>query len=200
MNSGEPKPSRTMKHKPALRSEPEPKPEEPGAKPPADHAAASTKPVADPLRLARLLVPVDFSDCSLRALDYAIALAQQFDSKIILLHVVEPTVYPENYLVVSPALDETNQNLLESARERLADLSRKRIGHRLQAETLVRMGRAHSEIPDTAKAMGADLIGLGTHGYTGLKHALLGSTAERVVRYGPCPVLTVRYTGADESA
>jgi nucleotide-binding universal stress UspA family protein len=189
-----------MKHKSAPRSETQPNAEETGAKAHADKAAGTAKPVTDPLRPARLLVPVDFSDCSLRAMDYAIALAERFDSKIILLHVVEPAVYPENYLVVSPALDETNQNLLESARERLADLGRRRIGHRLQAETLVRMGRAHSEIPDTAKALGADLIVLGTHGYTGLKHALLGSTAERVVRHGPCPVLTVRYTGADESA
>jgi nucleotide-binding universal stress UspA family protein len=54
------------------------------------------------------------------------------------------------------------------------------------------MGHAYSEIPDTAKAMGADLIVIATHGYTGLKHVLLGSTAERVVRHAPCPVLTVR--------
>jgi universal stress protein A len=62
---------------------------------------------------------------------------------------------------------------------------------------LSRMGRAHSEIPDTAKALGADLIVMGTHGYTGLKHMLLGSTAERVVRQAPCPVLTVRPGKAD---
>jgi nucleotide-binding universal stress UspA family protein len=186
-----------MKNKPAPKVEPEPTAEESGAKPAAERAAASGKVTVEPLKLARLLVPVDFSDCSLRALDYALALSEQFGSRIILLHVVEPAVYPENYLVASPALDETNQNLLESARERLSDLSRKRISHGAPAETLVRMGRAHSEIPDTAKALGADLIVLGTHGYTGLKHAFLGSTAERVVRHGPCPVLTVRYAGAE---
>ena len=200
MSSDEPKPSRTMKHKPALKGEPQPTVEAAAAQPPAERPAALAKSGAEPLKLSRILVPVDFSDCSLRALDYAIALAGQFNSKIILLHAVEPAVYPENYLVVSPALDETNQNLLQSARERLADLCHRRIGHRIPAESLVRMGHAHSEIPDTAKALGADLIVLGTHGYTGLKHALLGSTAERVVRQGPCPVLTVRYTGADEGA
>jgi universal stress protein A len=189
-----------MKNKPAHKGEPETTTEEFSVQPPAERAAASAKTTADPLKLARLLVPVDFSDCSLRALEYALALAERFGSKIVLLHVVEPAVYPENYLVASPALDETNQNLLESARERLQELRHKRIGHRIQAETLVRMGRAHSEIPDTAKALGADLIVLGTHGYTGLKHALLGSTAERVVRQGPCPVLTVRYTGTEAGA
>jgi len=186
-----------MKNRPSSKGEPESSVPASG---PADRPAVTGKTAVDPLKLARILVPVDFSDCSLRALDYAIALAEAFASKLILLHVVEPAVYPENYLVASPALDETNQNLLESARERLLELSRKRIGHRLPAETLVRMGRAHSEISDTAQAMGADLIILGTHGYTGLKHVLLGSTAERVVRHGPCPVLTVRYSGPEPAA
>jgi universal stress protein A len=189
-----------MKNKPALKSDPEPTVGQSDATPLAERPAASGKFTAEPLKLARLLVPVDFSDCSLRALDYALALAERFGSKMILLHVVEPAVYPENYLVASPALDETNQNLLESARERLVALTHKRIGHRCPAESLVRMGRAHSEIPDTAKALGADLIILGTHGYTGLKHVLLGSTAERVVRHAPCPVLTVRYPGAEAGA
>lgn len=189
-----------MKNKPALKSEPESTTPESDKNPHAERPTAGGKSAAEPLKLARLLVPVDFSDCSLRALDYALALAEQFGSKIILLHIVEPAVYPENYLVASPALDETNQNLLESARERLLALSQKRIGHRVPAETLARMGRAHSEIPDTAKALGADLIILGTHGYTGLKHVLLGSTAERVVRHAPCPVLTVRHPGGDTNA
>jgi nucleotide-binding universal stress UspA family protein len=189
-----------MKNKPAHKSEPEPTAAEFDKNPLFERSPASGKSTAEPLKLARLLVPLDFSDCSMRALDYALALAEQFGSKIILLHIVEPAAYPENYLVASPALDETNQNLLESARERLLAVSRKRIGHRLPAETLVRMGRAHSEIPDTAEALGADLIVLGTHGYTGLKHVLLGSTAERVVRHAPCPVLTVRHAGAEAAA
>jgi nucleotide-binding universal stress UspA family protein len=65
------------------------------------------------------------------------------------------------------------------------------MGGKVSVEILVRMGRAHSEIPDTAKAMGVDLIIISTHGYAGLKHALLGSTAEKVLRCASCPVLTV---------
>jgi universal stress protein A len=145
------------------------------------------------LHLKRILVPIDFSECSVRALDYALAFAEQFAAKIILLHVVEPAVYPENYLAAPATLQEVQENLVQVGREHLAELSRKRLGHRIEAELLVRIGRAHSEIPDTAKAMGADLIVIGTHGHTGLKHVLLGSTAERVVRYAACPVLTVRY-------
>ena len=60
------------------------------------------------------------------------------------------------------------------------------------APTLARVGRPFVEISELAREMEVDLIILGTHGYTGLKHVLLGSTAERVVRHAPCPVLTVR--------
>lgn len=186
-----------MKSKTALRSDAalaEPPPEESAEKGPQTAKTASS-----PFRLKRILVPIDFSDCSLQALDYALAFAEQFQARLILLHVVEPAVYPENCLGLAPVMDETNQSLVESARERLAELSRKRVGHRAVAESLVRLGRAHSEIPDTAQAMGADMIILGTHGYTGLKHALLGSTAERVVRHGPCPVLTVRHSGTGQA-
>ena len=145
-----------------------------------------------PLKIERILVPIDFSDCSNKALEYALAFAEQFEASLILLHVVEPAVYPESYMLVQPATDEMNQDLVKAGRERLAALGRKRVGSRVRTETLVRLGRAHSEIPDTAKALNADLIIIGTHGYTGIKHVLLGSTAERVVRYASCPVLTVR--------
>jgi nucleotide-binding universal stress UspA family protein len=86
----------------------------------------------------------------------------------------------------TPPLDPNN---LTEAEQKAKDNER-------SIETLVRMGRAQSEIPDTAKAIGADLIVLGTHGYSGPKHALLGGTAERVVRQAACPVLTVRRSGS----
>jgi nucleotide-binding universal stress UspA family protein len=145
-----------------------------------------------PFKLRKILVPVDFSEFSAKALDYALAFADQFSARVVLLHVVEPAVYPESYLVVPPAFDEMNGNLVKAAEERLARLTLDRIGNRVSAESLVRLGRAYAEIVDTAKRLDVDLIIMGTHGYTGLKHVLLGSTAERVVRHAPCPVLTVR--------
>ena len=145
------------------------------------------------LSFKQILVPIDFSDCSVGALDYALALGQKLGTKLTLLHVVEPAVYQENYLMSPNSLDETNQNLIAAGRDRLAALRTKVTTHGLPVETLVRMGRAQSEISDTAKAIGSDLIVMGTHGHGGLKHVLLGGTAERVVRQAPCPVLTVRY-------
>jgi nucleotide-binding universal stress UspA family protein len=57
---------------------------------------------------------------------------------------------------------------------------------------VVRLGHPYQEITDAARELKVDLIVISTHGYTGLKHVLLGSTAERIVRHAPCPVLTVR--------
>ena len=143
-------------------------------------------------RLNKILVPVDFSDFSTKAVDYALAFAEQFEARIILLHVVEPAVYPESTMLVATALDDLNNDLRQVAQERLSELRRGRIGERAPSELLVRMGRAFSEIAAAAADLDVDLIILATHGYTGLKHVLLGSTAERVVRHAPCPVLTVR--------
>ncbi len=151
------------------------------------------------IKFKRILVPIDFSECSLLGLDYAVALGQQFQAKLILLHVVEPAVYQENYFGVNPPVGEANQDLLEAGRRRLAALAHRRAERSLDIETLVRIGRAHSEIPDTARAMGADMIVVGTHGFTGMEHLLMGSTAERVVRHAPCPVLTVRLPGTEPS-
>jgi len=141
--------------------------------------------------LKSILVPIDFSPCSLTALDYACALAQKFRAKLILLHVVEPASYPDNYLINASTLDEANGNLLTQAREQLNNVRHRAGVHGLVAETLVRMGRAQSDITDTANATGVDLIVMGAHGTAELKQVSLGGTAERVLRHCACPVLTV---------
>ena|SRR5579862_5996885 len=181
-----------MKSKSSPKAETNPQPAPPGEeisieKPPPKACSHA------PLSLKQILVPVDFSDCSVNALDYALALGEKLGTKLTLLHVVEPAVYQDNYLMAPTGLDENNQNLVAAGRERLATLRARVTTHGLPVETLVRMGRAQSEISDTAKAIGSDLIVMGTHGHGGLKQVLLGGTAERVVRHAPCPVLTVRY-------
>jgi universal stress protein A len=160
--------------------------------PPLLESARSSASHASALKLNKILVPVDFSDFSTKALDYALAFAEQFQARIILAHIVEPAVYPENYMLVPPALDDMNRDLLKAGRARLQDLGQNQIADRVVAETVVRLGRPHLEICEIARTMDVDLIIIATHGYTGLKHVLLGSTAERVVRHAPCPVLTVR--------
>ena len=74
---------------------------------------------------------------------------------------------------------------------------REAINPKLMERTLVRHGVPFHEITEAARTLQTDLIIIATHGYTGLKHALLGSTAERVVRHAPCPVLSVREVERD---
>lgn len=141
----------------------------------------------------RILVPTDFSKGSSHALDYAVSFAKQFQSHLVLIHVVE--AFPIDYLLGLKWSEEANQWLMKQLRERLGDVARRLTGARLgrgSVETMVTFGKPFQQIAKAAQARSVDLIILATHGYTGLKHIQLGSTAERVVRYAPCPVLVVR--------
>ena len=140
----------------------------------------------------RILVPVDFSDLGAVALERAAGMAQQYDSTLVLMHVVEPLIYPVDYLVVPREMEEGNLILFQKARERLAEIKQELAATGVKAETDVRMGKAYFEITELAKKKKADLVVLATHGHKGLKHFYLGSTAERVVRHAPCSVLVVR--------
>jgi nucleotide-binding universal stress UspA family protein len=142
-------------------------------------------------QLSRILVPVDFSAATQKALQYATAFAAQFEAKLVLLHVIEPTVVPDNFGIIPPAYDELNEELAQAARQHLSSLaeSLRNVGN---VEQQFRLGRPAWEITRFAEQTKADLIILATHGRTGLKHVLLGSVAELVVRHAPCPVLVVR--------
>lgn len=142
------------------------------------------------LKIKSILVPIDFSDTAKKALRYAERLAQQFGAKITLLHVIEPVAALD--VAYHPLMLETAE-VKESARKRVDGLARQmRLSPKLLERTLVRYGSPFAEITEAARTLKVDLIVVSTHGYTGLKHVLLGSTAERVVRHAPCPVLTVR--------
>jgi nucleotide-binding universal stress UspA family protein len=144
------------------------------------------------LRLRRILVPLDFSGKSRQALDFAVPLAEQYGGKIFLIHVVEP-VYSTAPFPGEMAVAEVNvRPVSEACKKRLLALARELVTPNLLGRTMVRIGRAYLEIIDAADELEADLIALSTHGYTGLKHVFLGSTAEHVVRHAHCPVLTVR--------
>lgn len=159
--------------------------------------SATVAPGETAFQLTKILVPVDFSNFANKALDYALAFAEQFQARIILMHVVEPAVLPESSAVVTTALDNLNEDLRQVAQQKLDELQRTKLAGRVPSEVHVRLGRAFSEIAAAAADLEVDLIILATHGYTGLKHVFLGSTAERVVRHAPCPVLTVRHPEHD---
>lgn len=136
-------------------------------------------------------MPVDFSGPSERALDYAVRFADQFGAKLLLLHVVEPLAGPELATVLPLLLD--HDKVVADCKARLELLvKQKAIAPRKIERTLVREGRSYHEIAAAARSLKVDMIILSTHGYTGIKRAVLGSTTERVVRHAPCTVLVVR--------
>jgi universal stress protein A len=143
--------------------------------------------------LKKILVPIDFSELSRKAMQYGLTFAKQFNAEVHLLHVVEftPLAAPAPPLPIIQ--DETTRATLhESAAKQLAAW-RDESGLTARVKASVRDGvAAHAEIVNAATEGNIDLIILGTQGRTGLAHLLIGSTAERVVRHAPCPVLVVR--------
>jgi nucleotide-binding universal stress UspA family protein len=147
-------------------------------------------PVA-PLAIRQLLVPIDFSAFSNDALPWATFLATQFNAELVLIHVVER--FPIDYFLGRELMSHTIVPLMKQAEDdlqRLATELGKTTG--LKVRIVVHDGKPFEEICRAAKALATDMIVLTTHGYTGLKHVWLGSTAERIVRHAPCPVLVVR--------
>lgn len=144
------------------------------------------------LQISKVLVPIDFSDYSKNALRYAINFAQCFSAKIYLVYVVEPVVYPADFSMGQVALPEIDMDLNARAKEELENLAKNELGSSGEIETIIKTGKPFIEIIDTASEIDADLIIIATHGHTGVEHILFGSTAEKVVRKAPCPVLTLR--------
>lgn len=138
----------------------------------------------------RILVPLDFSLTSLRALGAAVPLAQQSGARLFLLSVVEPNPYPtgmEGAVLVVP-----DSAITRDAKNQLPRIARRFVPKSVPVTSLVGHGRPASVIVQTVEKMGVDLIVLSTHGHTGLERLLMGSTAEQVVRHAKCPVFVMR--------
>jgi universal stress protein A len=138
-----------------------------------------------------VLVPIDFSATADRALAYAIALAQQLQARLTLLHVLH--LPPLAMGDMDTGMPVSALDALETEAQQLLQASLERVQHTgLQGDSLLVQGAPTQTIVETAGEQGVDLIIMGTHGRTGLAHVFLGSVAEHVVRQGPCPVLVVR--------
>ena len=139
--------------------------------------------------LERILVPIDFSDCSLDAMEYAVLVAQRAKASITLLHVLEPVSYGLDFTL----LHETKRKQMRTViTERLSSLVSALTSAQVTSEFLMRGGLPADSILDAALAQPADLIVMGTHGRRGLSRTFFGSVAESVLRKARCPVLTVR--------
>ncbi len=149
-----------------------------------ESAAASV-----PLAVRRMLVPIDFSDCSLDALEYAVQVAKQLDAAITILYVMEPVAYGLDFTLSHPSELEAKRARLG---DRLRDLTTAVTGCGLQADEVLRGGLPADSILDYMRSRAVDLIVMGTHGRRGISHLVNGSVTEAVLRRAECPVLTVR--------
>jgi nucleotide-binding universal stress UspA family protein len=141
--------------------------------------------------LENILVPIDFSQYSRDALEYALEIAKKVGASITVIHVIErviyPAFYPEGYYPILDFEPTLHKQVLENI-----DTFFKQIPG-LTAEKVVSAGRPSDEIKNYAENNNMDLIIMATRGLSGLQHLIVGSTAERVVRSSSIPVLTVRH-------
>jgi nucleotide-binding universal stress UspA family protein len=138
-----------------------------------------------------IVCPTDFSPTAETAVRYGASLARAYGAELVLLHVLPQLHYPLRGLGMAAAFPHLQEELHTRAKERL-QAAVQLAGEGVTVRTELRDGEAYEGVLAAAHDLKADLIVMGTHGHTGLKHALLGSTAERVVRLAECPVLTVR--------
>lgn len=153
-------------------------------------AAATRAAVTSPLKLQRILVPIDFSNCSKKALQYALPMAREHQAELTLLYVVPPAYGAGEYGGIDYA--QLEASMKDGGEKELAKLTASEVGNQIPTNRLVLVGSPAREIVETARSMPADLIVISTHGRTGLKHVFLGSVTEHVVQRAPCPVFVVR--------
>lgn len=136
-----------------------------------------------------ILVPIDFSDYSNRAINWAMTMAEQWGSHVYLCHIIPQPSYPS--MLAGTDLIEFETKLRTTAETQLQDIITTLQGHKTPIEMRVSLGEPFHDICRIAEEEQIDVIVMGTHGRTGVRHALLGSVAERVVRHAPCSVLVV---------
>lgn len=150
-----------------------------------------------PVLFKRILCAVDFSDCSMQALNYAMSLAQGADSQLTVMHVIDmpPDIAREIYetsLATQRYLQEYITSVEAEARTRLNDAVPDRVRAHCTVDTVLTTGKPYHEILRVAAEQKSDLLVIGIHGRGPIDRFVFGSTAQHLVRQATCPVLTLR--------
>lgn len=144
------------------------------------------------MKINKILLTTDFSDYASFALKYAVEFADKFKAEIGLLHVIEPIIAPTDFTWENYDIAELEKKSREYTQQSLEKIIKEKIPEKIKAVPLIRYGRSFEEIIRCAKEEKYNIIIMSTHGLTGISHILFGSTAEKVVRKSPVPVLTIR--------
>ena len=147
------------------------------------------QPSSEAVKLKKILVPVDFSECSAKALQYAIAFAEQFHASLTLAYVIEINYGAGEAAIID--LEKTKREMIEEGKRKIATLARQ-TPKAIPTGTVVETGTPYDEIVRLTEELEIDLVIMSTHGRAGLKRFFIGSTTEKVVRHASCPVLVVR--------
>ena len=139
-----------------------------------------------------ILFATDFSEGSDFAFQAALSLARKYEGKLILIHIINEPVDLRGFYVPHISFDKLEEEIEQGAEKLMEKFCRTHIKDFSNYETFVLPGIPYDEIIKKAEEFETDLIVMGTHGRTGLDHVLFGSTAEKVVRKSPIPVMTIR--------
>jgi nucleotide-binding universal stress UspA family protein len=149
------------------------------------------------MQIKTILFPTDFSQGARAAMDHAISLSKDYDARLILLYVIQDISIAEWYIPSTLSVTDLVEDMQKSAWQEMDKWAAEAAAKTKNVEKIVMRGVPFVEIIKTAKEKNADMIVIGTHGRTGIDHMLFGSTAEKVVRKAPCPVLAVRIAGKE---
>ncbi len=140
-----------------------------------------------------ILFASDFSQSSDYAFQYALSLAKKYAARLVIIHVINEPVDLRGFYVPHISFEKLEVEIEEGAKKMMEKFCRNQIKDYDNYESFIVPGIPYDEIIKKAQEESADLILMGTHGRTGLDHVLFGSTAEKVVRKSPVPVMTIRY-------
>jgi nucleotide-binding universal stress UspA family protein len=140
----------------------------------------------------KIVIGTDFSENSNYAFKYALDMARKYDAALVLIHVVSEPTDLNGFYVPHISFEKLEEEVREGAKRMMERFCEAHLGDYHKFETYIERGLPFAQVIKKAKETNADLIVVGTHGRTGLDHVLFGSTAEKIVRKSPVPVLTVR--------
>ncbi len=144
------------------------------------------------MEFKKILFPTDYSEGALKALPYAVDMAKTFSAKLYLVHVVYDIATASGLYVPHVSMDEMYKEIETGAMKELEKFGYAMRRDFKDVEYRVLKGVPYEQIVNFASDNSIDLIVIGSHGRTGIDRVLFGSTAERVVRYAKCPVMTIK--------